>query len=377
MAGVQTVSRRSFLGLCAGNAVGLLALRPSSISAATLPPRGESVRQKSADEILALRPFAYTSESPFLQPGVTYGLADGEEPSESQVVDLLAEFLEAEFPDDAATRAKARALFDDPLAREKIPSPSLRAAVVGLWRTSAGPGINHLMHSVRENGSPKVKSVVFDYDRARDRFRRLPKGIAEVYADRSSSVEDWQITIYFNPNWRASYPFHFVPTMAHECLHQDTTVTNLEEITCTLIDSIITLELASRHPDFFAERPSFPARTDLPGGKARIAMLRLNGGTGSRLGLFSTPTGGPIVPNDPTPVRSMWEGRENKDDLVETPGNPLLAQYLERFRYPENPPAPADKFSMDLVNWLDQNAASLGPEELLAAARALKLEIPE
>ena len=74
---------------------------------------------------------------------------------------------------------------------------------------------------------------------------------------------------------------------------------------------------------------------------------------------------------------SGWWDSVPRARLDETPGNALLAQYLEKFRYPENPPAPAGKFSMDLLNWLDQNAASLGPEELLAAARALKLEIPE
>ena len=373
---LRMVSRREFLGISAGTLAALTALRASPVEARSLPPRSESVPVFSTEMILpptsfetllALRPFAHTDASPF-QTDVDYPPARGKEPGERQVVDMLDEFLEAEFPSDPATRKTVRTLFDDPLAREKVPSPSLRCALVGLWRTSAGPAIEHVLSAKVESGAPKVLSVTFDYDG--DVFSKDSDAIAEVRGSGGQRVSTRQQRVFFNPVFRAESPFHFMGTMSHEPLHQDGTVTNLEETICTLIDSVIALELLSRHPDLFKKGSALAER------KSRAAMLRLNSGPGSRLGLYASATGRPIYPRRGDGATSLWESREDKSDLEETPGHALLAKYLESFRYPENPPAPAESFSMDLVRWLDRNAASLSPRALLAAARALKLEIP-
>ena len=369
------VSRRAFLGICAGSLAGLTTLRATPVSAhgslaheSPAPFRSiQPILPTAAEKVLSLRPFAHTDASPF-QTGMDFPPAPGKEPSERQVIDVLDEFLEAEFPNDPPIRAKVRALFDDPKAREKVPSPSLRCALVGLWRTSAGPGIEHILSAKVQSGAPKILSVAFDYDG--EVFSKDSEGIASVQGVRGEGVAKRQQRIFFNPVYRAESPLHFMATMAHEPLHQDGEVTNLEETICTLIDSVISLELLSRHPDLYKKGSSLAER------KSRAAMLRLNSGPESRLGLYTSATGRPIYPRRGDSAKSFWESREDTSDLEETPGHALLAKYLEPFRYPDNPPAPADEFSMDLVRWLDKNAASLSPRALLAAARALKLEIP-
>jgi hypothetical protein len=53
-----------------------------------------------------------------------------------------------------------------------------------------------------------------------------------------------------------------------------------------------------------------------------------------------------------------------------------LRLYLERIVESGNSLPNQIDYSVDLLHWISENQAEVSPEELIAAAQALKLEIP-
>jgi hypothetical protein len=108
------------------------------------------------------------------------------------------------------------------------------------------------------------------------------------------------------------------------------------------------------------------------------ALSRLNSGAGTELGLYNTNGNQPIWPGSDK-VTSSFDERfvDNPGRDSVNPGNDLLRQYLERIREQDSQLPAEINFSVETLQWISDNQAELTPEELIAAANALKLEIPE
>ena len=133
-------------------------------------------------------------------------------------------------------------------------------------------------------------------------------------------------------------------------------------------------------------RPTYPelARTGTQFARALNigALGRLNTGLGARLGLYKTNGGGQIFPSSPT---GPWTSVRDFDESIyaqhatphtEGPGTPLLAKYLANTHAPGAPHCSAAKFSEALLKCIDKNGNDgLSPNELVAAARAMKLKV--
>jgi hypothetical protein len=85
----------------------------------------------------------------------------------------------------------------------------------------------------------------------------------------------------------------------------------------------------------------------------------------------------PIWPGSDKDTPSFDERfTDNPGRDVSTPGNDLLRQFLERIMEPGNSLPNQIDYSVDLLHWISENQAEVSSEELIAAAQALKLEIP-
>ena len=105
---------------------------------------------ESASDVLGRRPFAPKDQKLLQNDGYPGGgpmtPASGDGPSEQQASQMLDGYLAVEFPNDPASRAAARAVFDDATAKAKLSSPSLRAALAALTGTIAEPAIDYVLH---------------------------------------------------------------------------------------------------------------------------------------------------------------------------------------------------------------------------------------
>lgn len=323
----------------------------------------------SPTEVMSSRPLVPKDRALFLStiyPDVTDAPpASGATPTKEQVSDLLDSYLQAEFPGDADARTDAKAVFNSTIAQSKIPNPSLRAALAALKGTLAEQGIQYVLNAEFPNGDPKVTEVRFaDCGGTEAGFEVCQFAIAEVFV----YVETGQSYITVNPRYKAENPFLFVNTLAHETFHQDTSVANYEESVAASLDSLVYLKQLVRHASLAR------TRTELSQTFNTIDLIRLNSGVGSRLGLYGSNANRPVIPGSPnSPETSWWQIYDN-GDLTKTPGNPLLGSYLANIDTTGPPNCPSTSFSKALLNCMDaQGNSGLTPSELVAAARAMKL----
>lgn len=321
----------------------------------------EAMQTMTAEEILRQRPFVPTNIELFNQvvypDGAEMRPASGEEPPEAEVFAMLVDYLEREFPQDTQAQQEAIALFNDPDAIAKVPSPSLRAATVALLGTLAEPAIDVILYGKMASGDPMVYSIRFNNE--------LP---ANVYGTVSYINP---MTIEMNGLNRADNPFMFTRTLAHEPLHSDSFNGVYEEGILATLDTLVYLEQLSRHPELAGLGTQFARFHNAN------ALARLNSGTGSDLGLYETNGGEQIFPCSPTiTFTSFWERYRDNPVFEESPGNELLGKYLERLQEPGKQKCSTDKFDQALVDCIDQNQNALTDEELVAAAAALQLALP-
>ncbi|MBI5669880.1 MAG: hypothetical protein HZC41_17945 [Chloroflexi bacterium] len=321
----------------------------------------EAIKTMTAEEILMHRPFVPTDIelfNPSVYPdGSEMQPPRGEGPTESEVLNLLRDYLEDEFPQDQQAQLTSLVLFNDPDAVATIPSPTLRAGMVALRATLAEPAIDVILHGETANGKALVASVQFNDD--------LPSNVFGTvsYID--------PMTIEINGFGRADYPFMFTRTLAHEPLHSDSFNGVYEEGILTALDTLVYLEQLSRHPEMATIGTQFARFHNAN------ALARLNSGTGSDLGLYKTNGGIQIFPCSATiTFTSFWERYRDNPAFEVSPGNELLGLYLERLQEPGKPVCLADKFDKGLVDCIDQNQNAVTDEEIVAAAAALKLALP-
>ena len=125
-------------------------------------------------------------------------------------------------------RAHALRVFDDPGAKAKIASPSLRAALAALHGTAGESAIDLLFsdgYSMRFGGIPYQDLVAMVNDRT---------GSRAVYVNRRYELEH----------------FALLPTVvAHEILHHDTSNPRVEEAILNATTALIHMQVLSRHPE--------------------------------------------------------------------------------------------------------------------------------
>lgn len=272
--------------------------------------------------------------------------------TESQARQKLQDYMRIDAPDSPEKQEAAMQVFDHPKLIAKIPNHSLRAALAALTGTFAEPAIQmYLSYSVAEVKFDDNESVLKTSDR----------NVAYTWLEDSG-----QFTYYFNKKYRGENPFLFTHLLAHEPLHQDTTNSNMEETVATMFDTDILLTQLIRHPEL-------PQTTELSRRMVSNAFLRLNSGTGFRPGVFDSNGNLQIAPGSPQTQTSWWE-RVPKDDVSSTPGNTILGQYLKNIDVQGMGDSP--KFSMEVLKAISTAPGPLTSEELLAAARCMKLDVP-
>ncbi len=319
---------------------------------------------KKAERILAQRPLAPQERNRFY-PGLAYPEVPqaphlgGEDLPQKKASKMLMAYMGEESPGDLQT---AVAVFNNPVAKEKIQSPKLRAALAALTPTVGAPAIDLILNAKTLEGLPKVKSI---------EFAEFP---AHIPSDTGAFVEvdpaTNQMTIKFNMANRGENPFRFAPTIAHEALHQDSVVATYEEATAVAVETLVMMEQLANHPEL---ANPITAMSQVQNTKL---VARLNSGTGSLLGLFATNGGQLIFPNSTAAVqaRSFMDFFINPI-LANTPGNDLLRAYLKELSGVENTDElPGLDFNQQLLEWLDQHQGDISAKTLVKAAQALQLD---
>ena len=126
---------------------------------------------------------------------------------------MLQAYLAQDWPDNPRIQEVGLLLFEHPLVKERIPNPSLRAALLGLGRTIGVDAIEHLLLDQTPAGLPKY--IGLDFGIPEEWATDL--ALARAFNDPSTP----QTTIIFNPRYFAENPFLFSAVWAHEVLHTD------------------------------------------------------------------------------------------------------------------------------------------------------------
>lgn len=339
-----------------------LTIRVESSSGAMMPA-------VPPEELLAQRPFKPTDTALFFptvyQSDLPFVDAVGDPPSEDQARAMLEDYLRTRYPNDPDKVNEGILLYNDPGTFLKISSPSLRAAFVALRDTVGEPAMNFILHARTSAGNPKVVLV---------RFSKFPEnrtntiGMAHVgeFDDRE------QMTIEINERFQSEHPLLFTNTLAHEALHNDDTNSIVEEEVLSALDTLVHLELLAYYPQL-ADSGTWLSRW-----MNTNTLSRLNSGSGSELGLYDSNGNQPIWPGGEKDTNN-FDARfvDNPGRDSSTAGSDVLKQCLERLHEDGNELPAEINFSVDLLHWISDNQAELTPEELVAAALALKLELPK
>jgi hypothetical protein len=318
----------------------------------------------TTSEILLSRPLVPMNTAlfdPFYFPDAPpFQSINGQDLGEAQASQALDAYLAAEFPGDGSAQARAKSVFADPVAQTKIPSPSLRAALAALTGTIAEPAIDFILHA-QVGGQPQVTDIRWADPSA---FPNT-SAVAEVKTVGSSG----QFYIQFNNAYRGEDPFLFVSRMAHEPLHQDAQVANIEEATNNSFEGLIYLHQLVHHPELAAEG------THLSRSSNSKALPRLNSGTGTQLGLFASNGDMPIFGAGSIDKDTSWTKFFTNGDMTTTQGNALLGAYLANIHTSAGSPCPSQTFDQALLECIDKEGnGGLSDADLVAAANALALK---
>jgi hypothetical protein len=338
----------------------------------------------AASEILATeRPFApanrglffswerddWADAAPILDP-------QGPARTEQDTYQDLRAFLELRFPCSPRRVHDGLAVYINPIARQKIPDPTLRAALAALTGTLGEPAIRYLLYE-----APVATihfGVVVTYGEG------WPQGTpAEVY-----NSSDGRYQIVFDGHYRFN-PFEtFSALLFHESLHVDRPPTGApgekpdaaglpEEAAATSLEALVYMQMLLTDPAL-ARLPDGLTRS----GSNYAALIRLNSGVvgTDRLNLFVPDSDLDIDPLAAEPLTEFYEYYGLSDDPEwnerETRGTPLLATVLQALAEPGHTPPSEPEFDRATLEFIDQNHAIFSPGELIAVACILELDVP-
>lgn len=349
--------------------------RPTDGQAASPCDLSLPISDEQASRILAEeRPFApanrdlyFTFEHPDWADSTPPEVIDGPGLSEAETRTALRAFLELRFPCDLGRVQEGLAVYGDPVAREKFPDPTLRAALAALTGTLGEPTIEFLLYRT------PVTLVNFGiYVEA-----GWPSRIAGNYASPDGTRE-----IVFDRLYRFAPFGAFSALLVHEALHAgaDPAADGLpEESVASSVEALVYMQMLLTDPSL-ARLPDELTRIY----NNHLAVVRLNSGPlgTDRLTLFVL---GSAINIDPLAVEPLTEfhefyaryGAPNDPGFREreTEGNWLLQAILERLAEPgETPPTDAD-FDVNTLAFVDQNQSILSPAELVVVACILELDV--
>ncbi len=271
------------------------------------------VTDDRAREILAReRPFAPTNRDLFLNfanPAWTdvapLDYPDGPAPSEEETKSALRELLQRRFPCAPNRVVDGIKVFDNPIVRQKVPEPTLRAALAALTGTLGEPAIDFVIY---QSPVTLIHFGVYLLD-----GEGIPTHVAGVY-----TYSDDTIQILIDRRYRF-LPFTALSALLfHESLHaglDDDEAGLPEEAVASALESLVYMQMLLVDPSI-AALPDDLTRF----GENHQAVVRLNSGpAGSdRLTLF--------VP----------DSERNIDPLAVEPLTEFYAYYL-RYNAPDEP----------------------------------------
>jgi hypothetical protein len=329
---------------------------PLALVAAIALAAPAAARADAAD-VLLRRPFAPTDRALFT-PGLYPGTpplvpAGGGALTEADVRRKLARYLAKEYPRNRARRAAALRLFESARLSRRVPSASLRAAIVALRPTIGRPALRFYRRSKR--------LVDVRFGAVSD-----PAFVAEMFIEPESG----DMHVHVNERFRGENPFLFTSLLGHEPLHSDLgEISDMEEAVAYALDQIVYLQQLARHPRLAR------TGTELARRRNAWAIIRLNSGIGSGLDLFRSIDDRPVIPDSPHRFTSWWDvwlARAHLD-LSPTPGNKLLRRYLKRIAG-HGKGCKGREFDARVLRCVSDAHHVLDPDALVAAARALALD---
>jgi hypothetical protein len=246
---------------------------------------------------------------------------------------------------DAALVGRARELFGDPRVEALVPHPGLRAGLVSLLGTVAEPAIAWLLEG--------------------DRFALVDfADLDGPDAARSLTGADGRQRIVFASRFGSEEPGLLSVVLAHEALHSDGRVSDLEELVATALQALVHMQQLLANPTLAREE------TELAQATNAWALIRLNtrapGASDLRLVL---PDGGPSVL--PGGLDRPYFAAFFDPAAPPTPGSAYLEALVGAVAVAEPPAQIA--FDIATVELLDAGQAALGNAELLEVADLLYL----
>jgi hypothetical protein len=270
--------------------------------------------------------------------------ASGTAWTETRALGRALELVTARNPDDAS---EARRLFADAEVVRVAPDPVVRAALVSLLGTIAEPAVDWVAFE-----GPFSQIELGD-----------PGGGATA---RSLADPDGTQRIVIDGRFRFEDPGLLSAVLAHEALHADGEVSDLEELVALSFQALVHLEQLLADAAIGAERTLLAQRMD-PWVLARL-NTRAPGSADLRL-----------VLNDGS--QSIFPGGIDRPyfaalfdpGAAPTPGNALLARLAAAVAEPGARAPGAPDFSLETIEFLDGNQGALDADELARAAEALDL----
>jgi hypothetical protein len=343
-----------------------------------------------ASELLATeRPFALADRDLFftLERADWSDVAPIHDPkgpglSEQETKQQLRGLLERRFPCSPSRVLDGLAVYTNSIARQKIPDPTLRAALAALTGTLGEPAIDYLLYQVPV-ATIHFGVVIYPGE-------SFPQGTPAT----AFSVPSGMMEIVFDGHFRHNPFGTFSALLFHEALHIEFAASGKqakakpdgvglpEEATAVALESLVYIQMILTDPTL-ALLPDALTRTV----SNRMALVRLNSGVmgTDQLNVFLPGSKVNIDPIAVEPLTEFYEfyaraefGGPGDDSWRErkTRGNPLLTAALKTLAEPGHTPPDRPDFDRATLDFIDQNQAVLSPGELNAVACILRLDVP-
>jgi hypothetical protein len=290
--------------------------------------------------------------------------------TEHEAMEQLRSFLERRFPCDDFAVTQGLAVYTDPIARLKVPDPTLRAALASLVGTVGQSGIPWLLTG------PPILSIEFG-------LYLLDKEVAPRRFAGSFHYADGSSQAVIDGRYRG-LPFGaFAGLVFHELLHlaaDEDGAGYAEETVASSLEALVYMETLLVDPAL-ALLPDQLTRFN----NNHIALARLNSGPrgSEHLTLFvpdGTASIDPLASEPITQFADYYARFSAPDDAgwatLETEGNQLLRSTLSRLAEDHHEPPSDAAFDGDTLAFVDQNQAVLSPTELYRIACILRLDVP-
>jgi hypothetical protein len=350
----------------------------------------ELIDDDKASEILATkRPFALADRDLFF----TFERADwadvapihnpqGPGLSDQETKQQLRAFLERRFPCSPSRVLDGLAVYSNSIARQKIPDPTLRAALAALTGTLGEPAIDYLLYQVPV-ATIHFGVVIYSGE-------MFPQGTTATAFSVPSEMHEIVLDGHFRHN-----PFGSISALLfHEALHIQFSATGRqanpkpegvglpEEATAIALESLVYMQMLLTDPTLALLPDSLSRRAN-----NYLALVRLNSGVlgTDQLNVFLPGSDVNIDPIAVEPLTEFYEFYARAEyggpgdpawRELETRGNPLLTAALQALAEPGHAPPVRPDFDRATLDFIDQNQAVLSPGELVAVACILRLDVP-